>query len=262
MGNRNSEDEKFIKLISRLSIKQKLFAHEKNAEKDENIEKYSRICVFDCRPWKNAMGNKLAGKGCLSTKNYDLNARHFGNIDNIHEMRSSHNNVLNGFLKGESRNSLATWYSHVKKVIDGAIKCSNWLSRGIHVVVNCSDGWDRTPQICSTTKILLSPLHRTFEGFQTLIAYEWIGFGHKFQQRMSYEGFQNVDKSQNSPIFIQFIDVVYQILIQHPDEFEFTEQYLLDLALAYIENRFKEFSFITFLVSYFSCFTVFNSFRT
>lgn len=72
---------------------------------------------------------------------------------------------------------------------------------------------------------------------------------------MAYDGFSNVDKSQNSPIFIQFIDVVYQILKQFPDEFEFNEQYLLDLALAYVENRFKEFSFVCFLVS---CFTKFS----
>ena len=168
---------------------------EKNENNPENIEKYSKIVVFDCRPYANAVGNKLKGKGFLKQANYDLDVLHFGDIDNIHVMRKSHNSLLSSFLKGDSLSALANWYTHVKKVIDGAIKCSNWLSRGVHVVVNCSDGWDRTPQICSTTKILLSPMHRTFEGFQTLIAYEWISFGHKFQQRMAYDGFTNVDKS-------------------------------------------------------------------
>ena len=145
MGSRNAYDEKFIKLVSQLSIKKKLFARGRDTDNEQFTEKYSKICVFDCRPWKNAMGNKLAGKGCLSAKNYDLNARHFGNIDNIHDMRSSHNKVMNGFMKGDSLHAIATWYSHVKKVIDGALKCATWLCKGINVVVNCSDGWDRTP---------------------------------------------------------------------------------------------------------------------
>jgi Myotubularin-like phosphatase domain len=179
MGSRNANDEKFIKLISRLSINTKLLCLEK-AQNEDQRQKYSKICVFDCRPWKNAMGNKIVGKGCLSSKNYNLNALYFGGIDNIHEMRNSHNAVLTGFEKSENWNALSVWYSHVKKVIDGALKCSNWLSEGIHVVVNCSDGWDRTPQICSTTKILLNPIHRTFIGLQTLICYEWIGYGHQF----------------------------------------------------------------------------------
>ena len=132
-------------MISRLSVKQKIFALEKDSENPTIIEKYSKICVFDCRPWKNAMGNKLVGKGSLSVKNYDLNARHFGNIDNIHEMRGCHQAVMQGFEKGEGLGAIASWYGHVKKIIDGAIKCAGWLSKGMHVVVNCSDGWDRTP---------------------------------------------------------------------------------------------------------------------
>ena len=111
----------------------------------KDLEKYSKICVFDCRPWKNAQANKLAGKGCLSARNYSLDALIFGDIDNIHVMRSSHNSILEGFLKGESREGMSRWYMHVKKILDGAKKCANWLLRGIHVVVNCSDGWDRTP---------------------------------------------------------------------------------------------------------------------
>ena len=177
MGSRNENDEKFIKFISRMGTAKKIFRLSL-IDSEQTIDKLSIINVFDCRPWKNAMGNKFIGKGYLQTKNYELTHRHFGNIDNIHEMRDSLNAVLAGFLGGENETALVRWYGHIKKIIDGATVCATWLSKGHNVIVNCSDGWDRTPQVCSTTKIRLNPLFRTFKGFQTLICYEWIGFGH------------------------------------------------------------------------------------
>lgn len=37
------------------------------------------------------------------------------------------------------------------------------------VLVHCSDGWDRTPQLTGTTMLCLDPYYRTLEGFQVLI---------------------------------------------------------------------------------------------
>ena len=50
--------------------------------------------------------------------------------------------------------------------------------------MHCSDGWDRTAQLCSLAAILLDPYYRTIEGFQILIEKDWIRFGHQFQIRM------------------------------------------------------------------------------
>lgn len=33
------------------------------------------------------------------------------------------------------------------------------------VLVHCSDGWDRTAQVCSLASLLLDPFYRTFKGF-------------------------------------------------------------------------------------------------
>ena len=52
---------------------------------------------------------------------------------------------------------------------------------GVSVLVHCSDGWDRTAQICGLTQLLLDPYFRTLQGFAVLIEKEWCAFGFKFQ---------------------------------------------------------------------------------
>lgn len=41
---------------------------------------------------------------------------------------------------------------------------------GVSVLVHCSDGWDRTAQVCSVASVLLDPYYRTFRGFMVLAA--------------------------------------------------------------------------------------------
>lgn len=39
------------------------------------------------------------------------------------------------------------------------------ISEGTSVLVHCSDGWDRTAQVCSLASLLLDPYYRTVPGF-------------------------------------------------------------------------------------------------
>ncbi|KAG1681495.1 Myotubularin-related protein 3 [Nymphon striatum] len=96
------------------------------------------------------------------------------------------------------------------------------------VIVHCSDGWDRTPQITALAELLLDPHYRTIEGFQILIEREWLQFGHKFGDRCGYS--INEDLNERSPVFLQWLDCVHQLLIQYPCYFEFNEAYLVKLA--------------------------------
>lgn len=96
---------------------------------------------------------------------------------------------------------------------------------GRSVLVHCSDGWDRTAQTCSLAAIMLNPHYRTTEGFLALVQKEWLSFGHKFTDRM---GHLERDPREVSPIFIQFIDAVWQLMRYRPAAFQFNELLLLD----------------------------------
>ncbi|MFN9907741.1 MAG: hypothetical protein ACK56F_16710, partial [bacterium] len=77
-------------------------------------------------------------------------------------------------------------------------------------------------------QIFLDPHFRTFLGFQTLIEKDFISFGHQFQKRAGH--FRNSDESQRAPIFIQFLECIYQLLEQFPLSFQFNAKYLQFLA--------------------------------
>ena len=68
------------------------------------------------------------------------------------------------------------------------------------MLVHCSDGWDRTAQLCALAQFVLDPYYRTIEGFRVLVEKDWCAMGHMFRQRggLSAEG-----ASELSPIFLQ-----------------------------------------------------------
>ncbi len=108
-------------------------------------------------------------------------------------------------------------------------------------MIHCSDGWDRSSQLTSFTQLLIDPYYRTLNGFLVLIEKEWLSFGHQFGYR---NGFYTKDLSQDerSPIFLQWIDCVSQLLYQFPSLFEFNNQLLV--FIAYHLNSAKYGSFL------------------
>lgn len=56
------------------------------------------------------------------------------------------------------------WLQHLSVMLKAAVLVANTVDReGRPVLVHCSDGWDRTPQIVALAKILLDPYYRTLE---------------------------------------------------------------------------------------------------
>ncbi|XP_047620983.1 myotubularin-related protein 8 isoform X4 [Phacochoerus africanus] len=190
--------------------------------------------VVDTRPKLNALANRAAGKGYENEDNYANIRFRFMGIENIHVMRSSVQKLLevcelktptmSEFLSGLESSG---WLRHIKAIMDAGIFIAKAVKvEKTNVLVHCSDGWDRTAQVCSVASILLDPFYRTFKGLMILIEKEWISMGHKFSQRC---GHLDGDPKEVSPIFTQFLDCIWQLMEQFPCAFEFNENFLLEI---------------------------------
>jgi myotubularin-related protein 6/7/8 len=60
-----------------------------------------------------------------------------------------------------------------------------------------------------------------------LIEKEWLSFGHKFSDRCGH--LRTNDNKEQSPVFLQFIEAVWQLSQIYPTAFEFNERFLMSL---------------------------------
>jgi myotubularin-related protein 6/7/8 len=121
----------------------------------------------------------------------------FLGIDNIHVMRDSLNKVIEAIKDSDitplppNRELLAKsgWLKHIGLLLSGTKTIVDQISKQhAHVLVHCSDGWDRTSQLAALAQICLDPYFRTIEGFITLVEKDWVSFGHRFRHRGGYLG--------------------------------------------------------------------------
>ncbi|VVC24574.1 Protein-tyrosine phosphatase-like,Tyrosine specific protein phosphatases domain,PH domain- [Cinara cedri] len=189
--------------------------------------------VVDTRPKINAMANRATGKGYENENFYDSIKFHFLGIENIHVMRSSLSKVvdlceqrslsMSQFIGGLDNSG---WLRHIKTILDTSAFICQAVNGGKSVVVHCSDGWDRTAQVCSLSSLMLDPYYRTLQGFQALIEKDWLAFGHKFNDRCGHIA---GDSKEISPVFTQFVEATWQLTMIQPTTFEFNERFLLVL---------------------------------
>ncbi|KAI1898881.1 hypothetical protein AGOR_G00076970 [Albula goreensis] len=213
-GKRNKDDERYLDIIR------------------ETNGTTSKLTIFDARPNVNAVANKATGGGYEGDDAYQNAELVFLDIHNIHVMRESLKKlkdiVYPNVEESHWLSSLESthWLEHIKLVLSGAIQVADKISSGNSVVVHCSDGWDRTAQLTSLAMLMLDSYYRTLKGFQVLLEKEWISFGHKFASRIGH-GDKNHADADRSPIFVQFIDCVWQMTKQFPTAFEFNERLLV-----------------------------------
>ncbi|XP_010452352.1 PREDICTED: phosphatidylinositol-3-phosphatase myotubularin-2 [Camelina sativa] len=172
----------------------------------------------------------------------------------------------------------SNWLSHIQSILAGvAWIAARVAMESASVLVHCSDGWDRTTQLTSLACLLLDPYYRTFSGFQALVEKDWLAFGHPFSDRV---GMPNVSESGNfelpiqsssarsfpsspvqqlsgsaiaqsssssygpnnySPIFLQWLDCVSQLMRMYPSAFEFSPTFLVDFMDCLLSCRFGNF---------------------
>lgn len=141
-------------------------------------------------------------------------------------MAHDHGDLKDGYIQ-HVKDSL--WLRHVQLVLKAAVLAAERIElNDSSVLVHCSDGWDRTSQMSSLAMLLLDPYYRTIKGFAVLVEKEWCDFGHKFKDRHGQASERK--KDERSPVFIQFLDCVHQIMLQFPTVFEFNERMLVFLA--------------------------------
>ncbi|GJJ73064.1 myotubularin-related protein 6/7/8 [Entomortierella parvispora] len=267
--NRSIQDEKLIEAIFLTNVPQSSSGHPIYGSTATNL-------IIDARPTVNAVANTAAGAGTENMENYRNCKKVYSGIDNIHVMRDSLNKLVEALQDLDTKGTISKaalaksgWLKHIGAVMDGAAMIvRNIHISNSHVLVHCSDGWDRTAQLTSVAQICLDPYYRTLRGFQVLVEKEWCSFGYKFMDRCGHlsndknfvalsatnsaaNTFANVQSKlynnkhirETSPIFHQFLDCVFQTMHQYPTRFEFNEDFLIQLHYHVYSCQFGNFLF-------------------
>ena len=222
----------------------------KNNKDVELLTKISQnfLDIYDCRPQTNAFANKINNGGYENPEHYPnikVNVI-FCDMQNIHCVRGYFKNLCETLYLEDSKNLFSNieksqWYNSIVILIESSFKIYNSIINGHNVLVHCSDGWDRTTQLCSMSQILLEKRYRTIDGFINLIEKDWLSFGHQFKYRNNYTNIEN--SKEFCPIFIQFLDSLYQIMKQNYCEFEYNFDFLVFLAKECLNGRYGTFLF-------------------
>ncbi|XP_046589069.1 uncharacterized protein LOC107221704 isoform X1 [Neodiprion lecontei] len=195
-----------------------------------------KVLIVDARSYTTAVANRARGGGCECPEYYPSCDIQFMNLPNIHSIRKSFHAVRQLCASdADPPNWLSLlegtrWLQHMSGLLRAAVTVASAIERdGRPVLVHCSDGWDRTPQIVALAQLLLDPYYRTIEGFQILCEREWFDFGHKFADRCG----QTIgcdDPNERCPVFLQWLDCVHQLIRQFPCGFQMSPEYIVKLA--------------------------------
>lgn len=151
--------------------------------------------IVDARPAINSYAMQAIGMGSENMEYYRFAKKVFLNIDNIHVMRDSLEKVISAIKDADvspfppNRELLAKsrWLKHITGILDGSAIVARQVGiQHSHVLIHCSDGWDRTSQLCALSQLMLDPYYRTLEGFIVLVEKDWLSFGHMFQLRSAH----------------------------------------------------------------------------
>uniref|UniRef100_A0A673JMJ5 Myotubularin-related protein 10-like n=1 Tax=Sinocyclocheilus rhinocerous TaxID=307959 RepID=A0A673JMJ5_9TELE len=120
------------------------------------------------------------------------------------------------------------WMEYVRTFLRHAVEVVYMLeSRNVPVILLEKEDRDLSCVISCLVQLMCDPHCRSLHGFQGLIQKEWVMAGHRFLDRCNH--LKKNDKEE-SPVFLLFLDCVWQLWNQYPAAFEFTEVYLTVLG--------------------------------
>jgi len=214
-------------------------------------------------------------------------------LGNIHHLKSSANSMVRVLTEPTRESSvwgigdasalssssmysspeIGAWLTNVSQLLRSTMRIVDAMdTHGVCAWTHCSDGWDRTSQMCALAQLIMDPEYRTRTGFAILVEKNFGHFGFKFRERargvphISATGsvvtsstiprssspvvtittpttetvIENAEE-EASPVLMLFLDSVFQLLYQFPDRFEFNENFLVAIADAYVSGKFGNF---------------------
>ncbi|XP_012315356.2 myotubularin-related protein 12 isoform X2 [Aotus nancymaae] len=122
----------------------------------------------------------------------------------------------------------SSWLDIIRRCLKKAIEITECMeAQNMNVLLLEENASDLCCLISSLVQLMMDPHCRTRIGFQSLIQKEWVMGGHCFLDRCNH--LRQNDKEE-VPVFLLFLDCVWQLVHQHPPAFEFTETYLTVLS--------------------------------
>nr|XP_045373049.1 myotubularin-related protein 12 [Camelus bactrianus] len=122
----------------------------------------------------------------------------------------------------------SSWLDIIRRCLKKAIEIAECLeAQNVNILLLEENASDLCCLISSLVQVMMDPHCRTRFGFQSLVQKEWIMGGHCFLDRCNH--LRQSDKEE-VPVFLLFLDCVWQLVHQHPPAFEFTETYLTVLS--------------------------------
>ncbi|CAI4231050.1 unnamed protein product [Auanema sp. JU1783] len=202
----------------------------------------SRGIIFDTRHKSVAIASKSKGGGFEAVMHYSQ-WRYVTcpcpKISDIKESLTKLVDVCNdsgmSVDKYLSRLNQSQWQHSVMDMINAAANVAQCIESdatpAVPVLVHGGEGVDTTLATTSLAQLILDPDARTFRGFQSLIEREWIMAGHPFQLRNAHSCYAQgaVTGRSESPVFLCFLNAVYELMHQYPSAFEFDEHLLIFL---------------------------------
>lgn len=99
------------------------------------------------------------------------------------------------------------------------------------MLVHSEFGKDRVSLVVALALVFFEPYYRTMKGFEVLIEREFLSFGYPFKTRSGNCQENAMSKKGYAPVFLLFLDCIYQAMVQAPLAFEFNQKLLKKLAV-------------------------------
>ncbi|KAF7646426.1 hypothetical protein LDENG_00187950, partial [Lucifuga dentata] len=121
------------------------------------------------------------------------------------------------------------WLDIIKQCLHKAVQVVECLEReNTNVLIMEEGGSDLCCVVSSLAQLMLDSFYRTIPGFQSLIQKEWVAGGHSFLDRCNQLHLK--DRENVSPVFVLFLECVWQLFQQYTPAFQFSETYLTVLS--------------------------------